>query len=371
MKLLPFKTSELVSIGVELEIQIINPHTFSLESRAKELYRVIKRSKQSNIVPEVTQSMIEINSNVHSTPMELLTELYSLQDFLLEQGDRLSISFCGGGTHPFQRWAMQKIFPAARYKKLARIYRYLSKQATVFGLHIHVGCPSADMALYLTHVLSRYVPHLIAITASSPFYQGVDTGYNSSRSTLFNAFPLSGVMPYLATWQEFSDYFYKLQNLNIITSMKDFYWDIRPKPEFGTVEIRVCDTPLTLKRVATLIAYIQALSLYLIERKPLPISRALYDVYSTNRFQAARYGFEGEIIDPYTLQRRSILEDIVTTIKQIEHYANKLNNMPLVTRLLHDVINKQNDTLIIRKIMKQVDSLPKLVEQQCLLWKEK
>src|SRR5262249_27038602 len=150
-------------------------------------------------------------------------------------------------------------------------YTYLSKRSTVFGQHIHIGCKSGEDAIYLTHALSRYVPQFIAICASSPFYQGVDTGYASSRSTVFNAFPLSGVMPYLITWNEFSEYYYKMRNYGIIGSMKDFYWDIRPKPEFGTVEIRVCDTPLTIRTAAIITAYIQALSLYLLEEKPIQI----------------------------------------------------------------------------------------------------
>ncbi len=249
MRKLPFKKSSVASIGVELEFQLIDPHSYGLISRAKDLIRNIEASPyQIRIKPEITQSMIEINSSIHHSPQTMLEEFSELQSYLLEQANELSIAICGGGTHPFQRWSTQKIFPTKRYKKVSNKYRYLSKQATVFGQHIHVGCGNAEDALYITHALARYVPQFIAIMASSPFYQGAYTGFCSSRSTLFNSFPLSGVIPYLINWNEFSDYFYKMRNLGIISSMKDFYWDIRPKPEFGTVEIRVCDTPLTIKK---------------------------------------------------------------------------------------------------------------------------
>ncbi len=371
MKLLPFKSSQQSSIGMELEIQIINPHTHALISRSKDLIRIINESAfNQRIKPEITQSMIEINSSIHTSPVDMMNELYEIQTFLMHQGENLNISFCGGGTHPFQKWAMQKIFPTMRYKKLSRQYRFLSKRATVFGQHIHVGCANSQDAIYLTHALARYVPHFIAISASSPFYQGVDTGYFSSRSTIFNAFPLSGVIPYLISWSDFSEYFYKMKNLGIVESMKDFYWDIRPKPEFGTVEIRVCDTPLTIKKAILITAYIQALSLYLVHEKPLSISHDLYFLYGYNRFQASRYGFGGSIIDPECMQACSIGDDIVSTLKKIERYANQLNNMGMISQLLDYVINKKNDAAILRQLFKQTGSLPKVVSEQCTLWKK-
>jgi glutamate---cysteine ligase / carboxylate-amine ligase len=312
--------------------------------------------------------MIEINSSVHQTPNTLQAEMLEIQHFLAEKAIKLNILFCGGGTHPFQRWATQKIFPTRRYKKLSRQYNYLSKRSTVFGQHIHIGCENGEDAIYLTHALSRYVPQLIAISASSPFYQGIDTSYHSSRASIFNAFPLSGVIPFFSNWQTFSAYFYKMRELGIIESMKDFYWDIRPKPEFGTVETRVFDMPLTSKKGVIFAAYLQALALYLLQEKPITISSEMYYLYNYNRFQASRYGFDGNIIDPTTFQHITIYDDIQDTIKKIERYANQLNNMMYITLLSRDVVNKINDTERIREIYAQLPSLQKLVCQQCNIW---
>lgn len=369
-KTLHFKISTHGSIGTELEFQIINPNSCELISRAKDLMRYIKQNPYySRIKPEITQSMIEINSSIHSNPTDMLHELNELKNFLLTIGENLHITFCGGGVHPFQKWSIQKIFPTERYKKIYRKFRYLSKQSTVFGQHVHFGCKTAEDALYLTHALTRYVPHFIAICASSPFYQGVDTGYFSTRSTIFNAFPLSGVIPYLTNWEIFSDYFYKMRNNEIVNSMKDFYWDIRPKPEFGTVEIRVCDTPLTIKKAVIITAYIQALSLYLLEERPIIISPELYYFYSYNRFQASRYGFDGHIIDSHFDQHRLIMDDIVDTIKKIEHTANKLNTMGYLSQLMNDVLKKYNDAVLLRQLLKQTNSFQKVVGEQCKIWR--
>jgi carboxylate-amine ligase len=371
MKTLPFRKSAKGSIGVELELQIINPESYGLVSRAKDLMRDIKNSAYSNsIKPEITQSMIEINSSIHHSASELLDELIDVRQFLIERAGNINVLFCGGGTHPFQKWALQKIYPTMRYTTLSSKYRFLSKRSTVFGQHVHVGCQSADDAIYLTHALARYVPHFLAMSASSPFYQGIDTGYFSSRSTAFNSFPLSGMIPFVNNWQEFSTYFYIMKNHGIVTSMKDFYWDVRPKPEFGTVEVRVCDTPLTMKTAVLIAAYIQALSLYLLEERPLIITPELYYIYGHNRFEASRYGFKGELIDYQTGEKILIIDDILDIAKKIEKYANRCNSMGYISQLIDHVINLENDATRLRQLLKQKGSFQKVVADQCAIWSE-
>ncbi|KTC71704.1 carboxylate-amine ligase [Legionella birminghamensis] len=371
MRKLPFKKSALVSIGVELEFQLINPKTWGHRSCSKDLIRDVPGSGfETRIVPEITQSMIEINSSVHQSAKTMLEEFSELQVFLLQEAEKLGAYICGGGSHPYERWTKQKIFPAKRYKNLARKYRYLSKRATIFGQHIHIGCSTAEDALYLTHALGRYVPQFIALAASSPFYQGVDTGYCSSRSSIFSAFPLSGVIPYLINWNELSEYYYKLRRLGIIGSMKDFYWDIRPKPEFGTVEVRVCDTPLTLGKAVQLAAYLQSLSLYLLEERPTQVSHDLYFLYSYNRFQGSRYGFEGDIINSDNGQHCLIQDDILNTLKKINQQIEYLGNTAILNSLQTDTLNKVNDASLLRKVFKESGSLNQVVKLQCELWKQ-
>ncbi|KTC81509.1 YbdK family carboxylate-amine ligase [Legionella brunensis] len=371
MKRLSFKKSKLGSIGVELELQLIDPKTFYLISRAKDLIRSISESAYQEIIkPEITQSMIEINSSIHYSAADLLDELSRLTSFLLEQANQLDVAICGGGTHPYLKWSRQKIFPTPRYKKISSKFRYLSKRSTVFGQHIHFGCNNTEDALYLTHAFARYIPHFIAISASSPFYQGADTGYASSRSNVFNSFPQSGHIPYLLNWSEFSEYYHKMRTLGIIISMKDFYWDIRPKPEYGTVEIRVCDTPLTIQKAVHIAAYIQALALYLLEEKPFSINKDLYYLYTHNRFQASRYGLEGIFINPFTYKQTSITEDILITMQNIAPYVFRLGSSNYIEQLKTDVTNKMNGTILLRQLFKEIGFLPKVVGEQCKIWSQ-
>ncbi len=372
MKQLPFKASKPFSLGIELELQIINPQNGNLFERAKDLIRNIRGTAYTkHIKPELTQSMIELNSSAHLHPADLLKEMLKIRKFMIKQSEELDILFAGGGTHPFQLWKHRKIFPTLRFKNLSRRHGYLAKQHTVFGQHIHIGCSNSTQAIYLTQVLERYIPHFIALSASSPFYQGVDTSFDSARLNIFANFATSGFMPLMKNWTDFSSYYKKLRRVNIIKSMKDIYWDIRPKGEFGTVEIRICDTPLTLKRAVLLAAFAQTLAHYLLTKKPIkPIA---FDpiIYNYNRFQAIRYGFDGVIIDPYALKPIAIDQDLLSLIEAIKHDAKTLGNLEYLTKIKKIVLEKNNDSKLLREKLKKTKSFQRLALTQANLWMNK
>jgi carboxylate-amine ligase len=278
----------------------------------------------------------------------LLAQLREIRDTLVAAGDTLNIGICGGGTHPFQHWSEQKIFSKPRFQHLSSLYGYLAKQFTVFGQHVHIGCSSGDDALYLLHSLSRYIPHFIALSASSPFVQGHDSLFDSARLNSVFAFPMSGRAPFMLSWDEFEHvYFAKMERTGIIKSMKDFYWDIRPKPEFGTIELRVCDTPLTVERAAALAGYLQALCRHLLQREDPPPLDDDYLVYNYNRFQACRFGLDGSITNPKTYETLSLREDILATLRLMEPHADALGSDDAL-RGLSDVVRATNDATYLR-----------------------
>ncbi len=330
-----FTASAPLSLGVELELQLVKPHGWDLTRGAADLLgRLEKRKDLTGAVkPEITESMIELNSSVHGGSESLLGELRNMRSALLEEAGMLNLRICGGGAHPFHDWADRRIYPNERFNAVVERYGYLAKQFTVFGQHIHVGCESGDTAIFLTHMMTRYVPHFIALSASSPFYQGEDTSFHSSRLTAVNAFPLAGHIPFVLDWAEFIEYYSKMKDFGIVASMKDFYWDIRPKPEYGTIEVRVCDTPLTLRRAALLAAYAQALAARLLDDLSQVPVRAIYLVNSFNRFEASRFGFAGKLIDPRSGAKRTIAEDILATIVEIGPFATKLGSGPPLAEL--------------------------------------
>lgn len=366
---LQFKSSERFSVGVELELQLVNTHDYNLTTDAADLLRRVEgRLPAGELKPEITQSMVEINSSVHRRHAELVQELQGARDVLAGEARRMNVAIAGGGAHPFQKWSERRIYPTERFLSVSEQYGYLAKQFTVFGQHIHIGCDNGDDALYLCHALARYIPQFIALSASSPFYQGADTAFDSSRLSIVSAFPLSGTVPFLHTWAEFEAYFDRMVDLGIVKSMKDFYWDIRPKPEYGTVEIRVCDTPLTVEKAADLAAYAQALARWLLADRPFELSPDIYLVYSYNRFQACRYGLQGNFIDPVSHGRQTVAESILQTVQAIARHGEELGGGTAIDRFAHSAARGHSDARWLRDTLAEVGSLSDMVRLQAGLW---
>jgi carboxylate-amine ligase len=368
-EILDFKPSRGFSVGVELELQILNSRDFNLARDAKDLLVMVEKAPHpGEVKPEITESMIELNSSIHYRHETLVEELRGIREALADAAGRLNLRIAGGGSHPFHAWTDRRVYPTDRFKHILEVYGYLAKQFTIFGQHVHLGCPDGDAALYLVHALARYVPHFIALSASSPFQQGEDTSYHSSRLNTVSAFPLSGYAPFVQTWDEFKGYFHKMNGYGIVGSMKDFYWDIRPKPEYGTVEIRVFDTPLTVERAAMLAVYAQSLTRHLLLDRPRAPLRDVYLLYSHNRFQACRYGLDGTLIDAYTQRHVRIQEDVLDTLKVIAPHAAEVGAAEALQQLAADVAERHEDAAWLREQYKVHGSLNDVARVQSELW---
>jgi glutamate---cysteine ligase / carboxylate-amine ligase len=367
--MLEFNSSKPLTLGVELELQLVNRRDYNLTRAASDLLRRLSRVNHGfDIKPEITESMIEIATGVHTHIDPLLEELEKIRELLLSHAEKMNIGICGGGAHPFQHWDDQRIYNAERYQLVSELYGYLAKQFTVYGQHIHIGCPNGDAAVELGNFLGSYLPDFIALAASSPFYQGVDTAFQSSRLTSVNAFPLSGRMPGFSNWAEFTAYFEKMKSLGIVESMKDFYWDLRPKPEYGTIEIRVCDSPLDIRTAAILAAYAQALAAECFAGPTQGPHPNAEKVHSYNRFQACRFGLKGRVIDPVTGSVASLGERIDHTLNRIAPWFEKLD-CPWALRALQEKISApQEDADWLREIFAESASLPEMVRRSAMRW---
>lgn len=332
-----FKESAPLSLGVELELQLVSLRDFDLTRGATDLLDSLDYDGRfGEIKLEITESMIEISTQAQLTVDGIAADLAGLRDTLLRHGEANNIGICGGGAHPFHHWPDRRICPGDRFSGLYQRYGYLAKQFTVFGQHIHVGCVSADDAIWLTQALGVHVPLFIALSASSPFVDGEDSLYQSARLNAVSAFPLSGQCPPLNDWPDFCRHFEFLRACGIVQSIKDLYWDVRPKPEFGTVEIRVCDTPLSIEMAVALAALAQSLSSWLLRTRPPLHTERQAHVARHNKFQACRYGLDAEISDPVGLGPRPVRQSATLLLEAISadartlgclHWLNPLKNM--------------------------------------------
>jgi len=295
-----FRPSTLGTMGIELELMVLDRLSFDLFPAAPDILRLLDAHEKPWVhTPEITTSMLEVATSILTSYDEAAEQLEHIRATVQRAAFEVGASISGGGAHPFQKWNEQRIYPKERYFASERKFGYLAKLFTVFGMHVHVGAGSADEAIRLCAWLTQRAPLFIALSANSPCWQGEVSGFCSARSNVVGAFPMSGVLPPdVRSWQDFRNYFDGLAAHGIVNSIKDFYWDVRPKPEYGTIELRVLDTPLKPVYAAALACYARELCLEFAEqagRWPANTSRELY---VWNRFNAARDGVEGNWIDP-------------------------------------------------------------------------
>ena len=362
-----FGHSEPLTLGVELELQLVNTNNYDLTHYADEMLRLMARHQlPGSVVPEMTEGMLEISTDVCHSAGEALTQLSAIRDALVKSADKLNIAVLGGGTHPFQQWHQQRIYDKPRFHQLSQLYGYLSKQFTIFGQHVHVGCADADTALYTLHCMSRYIPHFIALGASSPFVQGHDTAFDSARLNSVFAFPLSGRAPCVLSWDEFGAYFDKMTRTGVVKSMKDFYWDIRPKPEYGTIEVRVFDTPLTVEHAAALAGYVQCLASWFQNERPFTPVEDDYLVYSYNRFQACRFGLDAVYVDPVSGEHLPLREHLLATMEQLRPHAEACRAGAALSTLRQAVADNRNDARWLRERQAREQLLGEVIRQAAL-----
>ena len=298
----PFTVSRLGTMGIELELMVLDRLTYDLLPAAPDILRLLDmQTKEWVATPEITTSMLEVATSILDGYGPAAAQIEEIRASVQKAAFNVGAAISGGGAHPFQKWNEQRIYPKERYRESAKKYGYLAKMFTVFGMHVHIGIADADEAIRVCAWLTQRAPLFIALSANSPCWQGEDSGFCSARSNVVGAFPMSGTMPsHIRSWDDFAAHFARLAQHGIVNSIKDFYWDVRPKPEYGTVELRVLDTPLRPAYAAALACYARELCLEVCARPgawPVDDSRELY---AWNRFNAAKDGVEAQWINPCT-----------------------------------------------------------------------
>jgi carboxylate-amine ligase len=326
-----FPGSPRPTIGVEIELQLIDPVTRDLTAQSISLLESCQRRGIERVKAEITQSMVEIDTEISQDVKEcrgyLEKRIAQLRAVARDMGVELAVS----GTHPFQHWTDREIFPSERYRYLLEKFQWLARRLNVYGLHVHIGVKSGPNAIAISNAAIRYLPHLLALSASSPYWEGTDTGMHSCRTGVMESFPISGLPYYFPNWQEFEKYCDTLLHTGAIASLKDLYWFIRPSPSYGTLEFRICDGIPTLSETMALVALIQALVVWIDEGlasggRSEAISMRRYWIAPENLWVAARDGLDGMIVVNEEGKRRKISEDILNLMEHLAPVAKRLNS---------------------------------------------
>jgi carboxylate-amine ligase len=297
-----FNSSPVSSLGIEVELEIVDRETRELRSAASEILPIMGKGHPDGGHPkakhELLESCIEIITGVCSTVSEARTDLEGTLAELQQHAGPRGLALICSGSHPFSDWATQEITPDPRYARLVEEMQWMARRLQIFGIHVHVGIKSAEKAIAIANALSAYIPHFLALSASSPYWMGRDTGLASARSKVFEGLPTAGLPYQLSGWDEFEQFMQTLVSANAIQSIREVWWDIRPHPDFGTVELRICDGIPTFSEIAAVAALSQCLVEWmdsLIDRGySLPMPRGW--VVRENKWRAARHGIHAEVI---------------------------------------------------------------------------
>ena len=314
--MIKFYSSPNPTIGVEIELQLIDNKTLDLKNISPRVLANIDKKFSDRIKYELFESMIEINTDICRSVEEVGNDikqtLLHLEDILKNYNASINFS----SIHPFAKGKSQIISDNSRYKRIMKDLQIIGRRFITQGLHVHIGIDDCEKVIKVNNSMRTYLPLLLALTTSSPFYEEEDTGLYSYRTKIFESLPLAGLPDYLTDWDHFIQLTNNLTKAGVIKSVKDLWWEVRPHPGFGTVEIRVCDIPINFKEILALVALIQALVVTL--QNSDEYHNTHIQILESNKWQAVRYGLEGTFIDPITLKQLTIRKAIENLCKLIE-----------------------------------------------------
>lgn len=359
-----FNGSPNPTIGVEVELQILDPETLNLVSGAQQI--LAEYDGDPHVKPELIQSTIEVNTDVCANIAAVRTDLSERLSHLQGVCERLGYRLASAGTHPFAEWSEQEISPAERYHRLVDRCQWPARRLMIFGLHVHVGVPSGEKAIAIFNSLTTFLPHLLSLSASSPFFGGEDTGLASARVKIFETLPTAGLPYRLLNWAEFQRFMITLVNAKAIQSIREVWWDIRPHPGFGTVELRICDGLPTLDEIVAMTSLIQALVVWLGEEYDegmyLPVHR--HWIVRENKWRGARWSTEAEIIMDEDGRLARLSDEIEQLLETLTPVAKRLGSSEELNRV-RDIMQHGPSYLRQRAVLRETGSIKAVVD--CLV----
>ena len=345
--MIKFNSSPEPTIGVEIELQLVDIKNLNLNNISKKVLAEVNKEFSNNIKCELIESMIEINTNICSNIEEVEIDIKKTLNYINELLINYETEINCTSLHPFAIGKHQIITDNHRYKRIMKDLQIVGKRFISQGLHVHIGINDSENAIKVNNALRMYLPLLLALSTSSPFFEGEDTGLHSYRTKLFEALPLAGMPDYLNNWNHFENLTKHLQGAGIINSVKDLWWDVRPHPGFGTVEIRVCDIPINFKEIIALVALIQALVVTLIKAEHHQDTHI--QILQSNKWQAARYGLEGVFVDHKTFQKLTMRKAIENLYMFVEPVMDSLGSKKYFN-ILEKILNGDTGSTKQRKI---------------------
>ncbi len=317
------------TIGIEEEFQIVDPETRELRSHVSgQMIEEGKLILSEQIKMEMHQSVVEVGTKVCKSIHEAKEEVVKLRKTISQLAQKRGLRIVAASTHPISDWKSQEISDHQRYHEIVENMQDLARANLIFGLHIHVGMPDNETCIAIMNQSRYFLPHILALSTSSPFWIGRNTGLSSFRTRVFKRFPRTDLPPIFDSWSSFEDYVKLLVETKCIDNGKKIWWDARPHPDFGTLEIRICDLPTRVEETIAIAALVQALMHTLTKLYRKNMSWRLYSnaLISENKWRAGRYGLNGMLIDFGKKKEVHIKELIHELIQFVDESVTELGS---------------------------------------------
>ena len=322
MSKLEFNANAEPTVGLELELALVDADTMELSSSIGELLKRLPQDEDKRFKPELIQCCVEINTDVCRTIGEAEADLRSRLQLVEAATDELGLRLFWGASHPFSQWGDQQITPDDRYLMLLNLLQEMARRMVTFGLHVHVGVDTGDKAVMICDRIMQHLPTLLALSCSSPFWEGRDTGLQSMRSKIMEGLPTAGLPAQMRNWSEYVWLVNHMVDTGFINTIREIWWDVRPHHNFGTVEVRVCDMPGSLQDALAIAALVQCLvkalsdeidhGAYLHDHHPMMVRQ--------NKWRACRFGPRAQLVSTANYQARpvnQIVEDLVERLRPV------------------------------------------------------
>jgi carboxylate-amine ligase len=319
----------IFTLGIEEELQIIDPETRELRSHIQQILADGKMILQEQVKPELHQSVVELGTEICNDVRDARKQVVSLRSKLAKVAGRDGLAIASAGTHPFSHWMDQLITVNERYATIINDMQQVARVCLTFGLHVHVGIPDREEAIDIMNQARYFLPHLYALSVNSPFWLGQNTGLKAYRQMIFERLPRTGIPDAFQSLSEYEDYWKLLVATNCIDNPKKIWWDVRLHPFFNTIEFRICDAQSRVDDTIALAALMQAIVFKLQKLRRNNITFRSYQkrLLDENRWRAGRYGLDGKLIDfgrKCETNERQLLEEMLEFVsEEVEELGNE------------------------------------------------
>ncbi len=364
MKQIPFEQSAPFTLGVELEFQILDAFSLNMTAKADEMLALFPKPELDHVAGEFLQSIFEVQTGICSTVDEVEQHLRHMVEVADDIARQCGCTLFASGIHPFALPEEQKVTENERYLRIMNELQYVGRQFISQGLHVHVGISNRETAVMVCDVIQAYLPLLLALSTSSPYFTGEDTGFHSYRTKLFEVLPLAGIAEYLGDWESYEQMVSMLLGAGVIKDTCDLWWDVRPSPYFGTIEIRVCDMPSFFPDIMALSALIQALVVYISEEK-FPRQRINPQLLRHNKWQASRHGLKGIFKDPlffFSNTQQTIKESVLLMMEALNPVMLRLDSARWADRI-RNILDRGTSTDRQRELVRDLGSQKDMIAQ--------